>query len=235
MARSPWVVLARLRSASRRVPRFIELWRGTRIKTTQASAAGKPRRALLITRQSVYIGDVFGSSTSQVAGRTTAQTSAMMGQDTTAPTIRGSTSDENISNIPLLRGLLSQLPLCAAGYHTETRSETVLGRVMSSYTSSVKALLHGHQLHLRESAEQASDHAMRETPNLSGNGSRLFAVKAGEIIKPLYPSFQLRPITQSLCMDDMLQELQACRIFHFAGYGHSDLAEPSRSCLLLED
>ncbi|KAI3326476.1 CHAT domain-containing protein [Xylariaceae sp. AK1471] len=109
-------------------------------------------------------------------------------------------------------GLLSQLPLHAAGYYTNGSSETILDRVMSSYTSTVKSLIHGRQLHLREPVRPVSDHAllvaMPETPNLPANGSLPFTVDEG---------------------------LQACRIFHFAGHGHSDPAEPSQSCLLLED
>jgi CHAT domain-containing protein len=35
--------------------------------------------------------------------------------------------------------------------------------------------------------------------------------------------------------EEVLVHLRACKIFHFAGHGHSDLLDPSRSCLLLED
>ncbi|KAK0717748.1 hypothetical protein B0T26DRAFT_776642 [Lasiosphaeria miniovina] len=35
--------------------------------------------------------------------------------------------------------------------------------------------------------------------------------------------------------DNVLQHLQTCKIFHFAGHGQTDPKEPSRSCLLLED
>ncbi|KAI8628835.1 CHAT domain-containing protein [Xylariaceae sp. FL1651] len=136
-------------------------------------------------------------------------------------------------------GLLSQLPLHAAGYHTKGGSETVLDRVMSSYASTVKALIHGRQLHFREPVGPVSDYAllvaMYETPNLPANGSLPFTINEIKIVKDLCPSLQLRPITPSLRKDDILRELQACRIFHFAGHGSSDPAEPSRSRLLLED
>ena len=138
-------------------------------------------------------------------------------------------------------GLLSQLPLHAAGHHAKGSSETVLDRVMSSYASTVKSLIHGRgrQLHLQESARPVSDHAllvaMRETPNLPANGSLPFTVDEVSIVRDLCPSLQLQPIIPSLRKDNVLQELKACRIFHFAGHGHSDLTEPSQSCLLLED
>ena len=136
-------------------------------------------------------------------------------------------------------GLLSQLPLHAAGYHTNGSSETVLDRVMSSYASTVKALIYGRQLHFRGPAGPVSDHAllvaMHETPNLPANGCLPFTIAEVEEVKNLCPSLQLQPVIPSLRKDNILQELQACRIFHFAGHGHSDPAEPSRSCLLLED
>ncbi|KAI3322871.1 CHAT domain-containing protein [Xylariaceae sp. AK1471] len=76
---------------------------------------------------------------------------------------------------------------------------------------------------------------MRETLNLPANGSLPFTIYEVEMVKDLCPSLQLQPIIPSLRKDDILQGLQACRIFHFAGHEHSDPAEPSRSCLLLED
>ncbi|KAI1291225.1 CHAT domain-containing protein [Xylaria venustula] len=136
-------------------------------------------------------------------------------------------------------GLLSQLRLHAAGYHTNGSSETVLDRVMSSYASTVKVLIHGRQLHLREPVRPVSDHAllvaMHKTPNLPANGSLPFTIDEVEMVKGLCPSLQLQPITPSLRKDDVLQGLQACRIFHFAGHGSLDPIEPSQSCLLLED
>ncbi|KAL8364750.1 hypothetical protein RB595_003837 [Gaeumannomyces hyphopodioides] len=54
-------------------------------------------------------------------------------------------------------GLLSQLPLHAAGRHVRGSAETVLDRVMSSYASSVKALIHGRQRLVRKSAGPTSD------------------------------------------------------------------------------
>jgi CHAT domain-containing protein len=76
---------------------------------------------------------------------------------------------------------------------------------------------------------------MRETPDLSSNKILPFAADEVEMLQKLCPSLQLRPVTPMLRKGDVLQHLQACKIFHFAGHGRSDLAEPSRSCLLLDD
>ncbi|KAL8366673.1 hypothetical protein RB595_010506 [Gaeumannomyces hyphopodioides] len=133
-------------------------------------------------------------------------------------------------------GPLSQLPLHAAGYHMRGSSETVLDMVMSSYTSSIKALLFGRRHHVREPAGPRSNQAllvaMRETPGLS---TLRYAVAEVDMLDGLCPSLQLTPIKPTLHKDDVLNNLRASRIFHFAGHGQSDPVEPSQSCLLLED
>ncbi|RYP19460.1 hypothetical protein DL767_009641 [Monosporascus sp. MG133] len=136
-------------------------------------------------------------------------------------------------------GLLSQLPLHAAGYHTQGSAETVLDRVMSSYASSAKALIYARRCHVRNSAGCRSNLAllvaMRDTPGLIRNKILPFAAAEVGMLSSLCPSLQLQPIAPSLRKDDVLKHLQACRIFHFAGHGRSDPTEPSQSCLLLED
>ena len=136
-------------------------------------------------------------------------------------------------------GLLSQLPLHAAGRYTQGSTETVLDRVMSSYTSSVKALVHGRRQHTRNSRGPTSDRAlliaMRETPGLIGDGTLQYAAAEIEMLNGICPSLKLQPITPALRKDEVINHLQDCRIFHFAGHGRSDPTEPSQSCLLLQD
>src|SRR5699024_2157591 len=57
-------------------------------------------------------------------------------------------------------GVLSQLPLHAAGYHTRGGHETVIDRVMSSYASSVKALVHGRRYEVQRSIGTLSGEAL---------------------------------------------------------------------------
>ncbi|KAK3984180.1 CHAT domain-containing protein [Cladorrhinum sp. PSN332] len=136
-------------------------------------------------------------------------------------------------------GLLSQLPLHAAGRYTRDSTETVLDRVMSSYALSVKALIHGRRHPVQSSAKPPSDNAllvaMRETPGLLANRILPFAAEEVHMVEKFCPSLQLRPVTPTLRKDDILQYLRTCKIFHFAGHGQSNPAEPSRSCLLLDD
>ncbi|PVI03265.1 hypothetical protein DM02DRAFT_698160 [Periconia macrospinosa] len=134
-------------------------------------------------------------------------------------------------------GILSQLPLHAAGRHRGGSTETVLDRVMSSYASSIKALIHGCRQ--RGQNTPPSDRAllisMSETPGLPMSGSLPFTKGEVEMLTNLCPSLQLKPVQLKVRKEDVLKQLQDCRIFHFAGHGRSDPMEPSQSCLLLED
>ncbi|RYP62375.1 hypothetical protein DL770_009601 [Monosporascus sp. CRB-9-2] len=153
---------------------------------------------------------------------------------------RDTVSDNNWPRIWWVpTGLLSQLPLHAAGRHALGSAETVMDRVMSSYASSIKTLIYGRRLHVRKPASPPSDHAllvaMHETQGLSTNGILPYAANEVEMLNEFCQSLQLKPITPTLCKEDVLKHLQSCRIFHFAGHGRSDPMEPSQSCLLLED
>jgi tetratricopeptide (TPR) repeat protein len=135
-------------------------------------------------------------------------------------------------------GLLSQLPLHAAGRHTQGSSETVLDRVMSSYASSVKALVFGrrsHQSSTLSSSNNALLVAMRQTPGLRANRHLPFVADEEEVFKSSCPQLGLDPVIPKPVKEDVLQHLQSCRIFHFAGHGESHPTEPSQSSLLLED
>ncbi|PYH47503.1 uncharacterized protein BP01DRAFT_410331 [Aspergillus saccharolyticus JOP 1030-1] len=136
-------------------------------------------------------------------------------------------------------GLLGSLPLHAAGYHQKRSGETVLDRVMSSYASSVKALIYSRQRHRSLPSGHLSDHAvlaaMRQTPGLPVNGVLPFAAHEVEMLENLCPSLHLAPVRPTLRKADVLASLKQCKLFHFAGHGHSDPVDPSRSHLLLTD
>lgn len=114
-------------------------------------------------------------------------------------------------------GLLSQLPLHAAGRYAKGPNETVLDGGMSSYASTVKALIYGCRSHTRRPAEPIPDHAllvaMRETPGLSTNRILLFTADEIEMSDKLCPTLPLKPIKPTLRKDDVLKHLQTCRIF----------------------
>ncbi|KAK6495590.1 hypothetical protein TWF481_002638 [Arthrobotrys musiformis] len=138
-------------------------------------------------------------------------------------------------------GLLSQFPLHAAGYHKHGSTETVLDRTMSSYASSIKALIHGRRQHVRTSAgpDPDADHAllvaMKHTPDLVANQFLPFVEDEVEMLKELCPLLRLKSIRPTLLKDDVLKHMQGCKVFHFAGHGSSHPTEPSQSYLLLND
>ncbi|KAK6356066.1 hypothetical protein TWF718_000440 [Orbilia javanica] len=152
-----------------------------------------------------------------------------------------SISDDNWPRVWWIpTGLLDRLPLHAAGYHEQGSTETVLDRVMSSYASSIKALIHGRRNRVRNSAISQADHAllvaMKQTPDLPMNQILLPSVeKEVKMLEELCLSLRLKPITPTLRKDDVLKYMQECKIFHFAGHGSSHPTEPSQSYLLLED
>ena len=150
------------------------------------------------------------------------------------------TSDNNSPRVWWIpTGILSRLPLHTAGRRAQGPTETVLDRVMSSYSSSVKALIYERRHHANRKIKSSSNYAllaaMHETPGLSQDRILPFAGDEVKIVKNLCLSLQLKPIEPTLCKDDVLSHLQACRVFHFAGHGQSNSIGPSKSCLLLQD
>jgi len=136
-------------------------------------------------------------------------------------------------------GALSHLPLHAAGLHNSGSTETVVDRVISSYTSSVKALMYGRRQSVQSLIGSMPEHAllvaMRETPGLYFNPVLPFAEEEVAAVKELCLSLHLETIEPQRLKGDILAGLRTCKIFHFAGHGQSNPSEPSRSCLLLED
>ncbi|GHI02866.1 hypothetical protein Scel_11870 [Streptomyces cellostaticus] len=148
-------------------------------------------------------------------------------------------------------GLLGLLPLHAAGYHTDPvdapQRRTVLDRVISSYTPTVRALRHTRQ---RNPAPPSPAHAlivaMPTTPHLPNEG-RLDHVPA-EVEKlhhhlpdPVLlrePDPDRDPADLSATLptkNNVLALLPMCPIAHFACHGDSHPTDPSESLLLLHD
>lgn len=133
-------------------------------------------------------------------------------------------------------GPLSRFPLHAAGRHTETSNETVIDRVMSSYSPSIRSVLQGYGLRHQEStsaSKQVLIVAMEDTP---GSKSLPFATEEAAVIREVFcksTSFEL--IEPDRRKEDVLLHLRDCYIFHFAGHGYTDVKDPSQSHLRLEN
>ncbi|KAL9122176.1 MAG: hypothetical protein Q9187_001266 [Circinaria calcarea] len=133
-------------------------------------------------------------------------------------------------------GPLSKFPLHAAGRHGEGSTQTVLDRVMSSYSSSIKAIIHGRRSRIPEPTQsvqpQALLVAMRDTP---GHRTLPSATDEVAIVHHLYKSMALDPVEPGRHKQDIVSQLPNCKIFHFAGHGRTHESDPSQSDLLLED
>ena len=133
-------------------------------------------------------------------------------------------------------GSLSKFPIHAAGRHSRGSMETVLDRVMSSYSTSVRAIIHSRQN--RDSEGPSSTPlkallvAMPDTPKQK---PLPFASEEIAMLRAIFPSMALRPVEPKRWKQDVVRELSDCAVFHFAGHGRTDDADPSKNCLLLED
>ncbi|MEV6732580.1 CHAT domain-containing tetratricopeptide repeat protein [Streptomyces sp. NPDC051364] len=153
-------------------------------------------------------------------------------------------------------GLLGLLPLHAAGHHTDTPDDphrrTVMDRVVSSYTPTVRALRYARERSRREgndptAAGRALVVAMPTTPGLPGQGRLRFVDAEVAMLEARFPDpVVLRERDHGGGQADpapattptkarVLARLPHCAIAHFACHGSSDPADPSQSRLLLHD
>ncbi|KAL3954390.1 hypothetical protein ACCO45_009953 [Purpureocillium lilacinum] len=114
-------------------------------------------------------------------------------------------------------GTLTRFPLHAAGHHLRRTGETAVDRVVSSYASSIKAIIRSRQ----------RPHQAQEV----GEARNVVAV-AMEITPKQTP---LKHATDEIVTADVSSALKACSVFHFAGHGSTDPTEPLESQLLLDD
>jgi tetratricopeptide (TPR) repeat protein len=152
-------------------------------------------------------------------------------------------------------GLLSLLPLHAAGHHAEPlraglgnrERRTVMDRVVSSYTTTIRALHHARRHPTSApSVSRSLIVAMPTTPGVQGrldHVSEEAALLCGLLPKPtllIEPdtaadgTTALEPETRPT-KARVLENLSDCGIVHFACHGAHDPADPSRSLLLLHD
>ncbi|MFK0288902.1 CHAT domain-containing protein [Streptomyces sp. NPDC090442] len=153
-------------------------------------------------------------------------------------------------------GLLSLLPLHAAGHHSEPPPaglgegeprRTVMDRVVSSYTTTIRALHHARRHHTSTpSVSRSLIVAMPTTPGVRGRLDHV-SVEAA-LLRDLLPKPMLL-IEPDASADStiapgpeprptkarVLETLPDCGIVHFACHGAHDPDDPSRSLLLLHD
>lgn len=134
-------------------------------------------------------------------------------------------------------GPLSRFPLHGAGRHFQNTGEAVIDRVMSSYSSSIKAIIRGRQRPLLSELApavqpQALLVAVRHTP---GYSTLRFAKAEVEVLRGICKSMPVDIVEPGHFRDDIVALLPECSIFHFAGHGYTHRADPSQSHLLAYD
>ncbi|KAF5636132.1 30S ribosomal S17P protein [Fusarium sp. NRRL 52700] len=128
-------------------------------------------------------------------------------------------------------GRLSRLPFHALGHHYPGSPKTVLDRVISSYSSSIQALINGRKLRSDPGQEKAVLVAMEDT---TAQIKLPFVKEEVSAISRLCKSMSLESRVPEQHKQAVLEELQNCKVFHFAGHGKTD-GNPSQSGLLLAD
>ncbi|BDM69244.1 CHAT domain-containing protein [Streptomyces nigrescens] len=147
-------------------------------------------------------------------------------------------------------GPLGLLPLHAAGFHTEPARgpapRTLMDRVISSYTPTVRALRHARRRQARSADRSRS--LIVAMPTTPGQSPLRYVPEEVRRIRPLLP--RPVPLTEPpVAHDDVcpppaaetpttasvLARLPQCGVAHFACHGASDPADPSQSRLLLHD
>ncbi|MFI5828573.1 CHAT domain-containing protein [Streptomyces sp. NPDC051578] len=151
-------------------------------------------------------------------------------------------------------GLLGMLPLHAAGFHTDPgqgpHRRTVLDRVISSYTPTIRALHHTrrrrHQRRGRSAPTPRSlivampttpglsplDHVAEEARRIRALLPRPIQLTAPE---PALNGSPVPPGAEPPTAAAVLALLPECGIAHFACHGDTDHTDPSRSLLFLHD
>ncbi|RSL71736.1 hypothetical protein CEP53_001343 [Fusarium sp. AF-6] len=135
-------------------------------------------------------------------------------------------------------GILSGFPFHAAGYHSNGSADSVIDLAVSSYSSSVKALVDSRRRSSsvpRPEDTKALLVAISNAPKSSPLGG---AVREVQAVETLFKSkrFSSKRLGDSrVSKEDVLEGLKTCQIFHFAGHGVENMSDPLRSALLLHD
>jgi tetratricopeptide (TPR) repeat protein len=131
-------------------------------------------------------------------------------------------------------GILAYLPLHAAGHHNDLtvgqpNPRTVLDRVVSSYTTTVRGLAYARTQNPDPDAITTLIIAVPDPPDappLDG------AAAEADLLASLIPEARSLPYPTR---DSVLSELPACPVVHFACHGYADWDKPAASQLTLYD
>lgn len=131
-------------------------------------------------------------------------------------------------------GALTKFPLHAAGHHLRRSGETTLDRVISSYATSVKAIIHSRRRGAPAAVEPLSLVAVAMEAT-EGHKPLIHANREVDAIFDIFESKTVNCQRPQPYKDDVLSAMKTCQIFHFAGHGETHLTDPLSSKLLLKD
>jgi hypothetical protein len=132
-------------------------------------------------------------------------------------------------------GVLTRLPLHAAGRPAAGGDRSVLDRVVASYVPSARALLDARArpgADVEGGAGPGSGPLVVSAPDVEGFAELTGALEEAAMIERLCPDARL--LRDPRCAT-VLKALPAHRIAHFACHGEGDLVEPGRGRLILPD
>ncbi|CAG9983571.1 unnamed protein product [Clonostachys byssicola] len=131
-------------------------------------------------------------------------------------------------------GRLAKFPLHAAGHHVDGSSRVAMNRVISSYSSSIQALIQNYENHssARHLREKILLVGMEKTP---GQINLPFVPQEIDKVRSICGSMEVHVAGGDSSLESILSSLKDCDIFHFAGHGHTNPSDPSDSSLLLGD
>ncbi|KAI0023062.1 CHAT domain-containing protein [Xylariomycetidae sp. FL0641] len=137
-------------------------------------------------------------------------------------------------------GSLSRLPLHASGRHRKGSTEAVLERVMSSYSSSLKAIVTGRRRPVptalaRPKPAQALLVAIKTTSAEPSLPYLVYADTEVAELRTICRAVPAHPVEPGPRRNDIIAQLPHCDIFHFAGHGTTDMHDPSQSHLVAYD
>ncbi|KAH7014620.1 CHAT domain-containing protein [Microdochium trichocladiopsis] len=133
-------------------------------------------------------------------------------------------------------GPLTRFPLHAAGHHLRRTGETAVDRVVSSYASSVKAIIHSRRRPQQAlAAGETRNAVVVAMPKTPKQAPLKHASDEVDAVVAVCESMGLPHDRPRPHKTDVSSALEACRMFHFAGHGSTHPEEPLQSQLLLDD
>ncbi|KAI1327068.1 CHAT domain-containing protein [Xylariaceae sp. FL0255] len=131
-------------------------------------------------------------------------------------------------------GSLSRLPLHASGRLFTGSFDTVLDRVISSYSTSIRSLITTRSRPPNTQNDKKDNAVMIAMEHTPGQPALPFAREEVKIVSSICREMGLRPTMPGNQKDDILNEIGFGKILHFAGHGCTDPTNPSGSHLILE-